>query len=180
MQQKSVVVVVVDVQQALCVGNDATYKAIEVISNINQVIAKARAADIPIIFIQHETESGAFVYQSEGWQLQSDLDTSSTDIFIRKAASDAFHQTELQGCLDELNANHLIICGMQSEFCVDSTVRRALALGYSLIVVEDGHTTRDTPVLVAINISSHHNNTWANLTSYGVRAIPIMANDIVF
>ena len=179
MQQKSAVLVV-DVQKALCCGNEATFMAIETINKMNQVIAKAREVDVPIIFIQHETPSGAFTYESVGWQLQTELANSESDIYLRKTASDAFQHTELQTRLDALHVNHLVICGMQSEFCVDSTVRRALALGYSVTVIEDGHTTIDTPVLAAASISAHHNHTWANISSYGPRAIPVKAAHIEF
>ena len=179
MQQQSAVLVV-DVQKALCCGKEATYMAIETINKINQVIAKARVVDVPIIFIQHETPLGAFTYESDGWQLQVELANTESDIYIRKTASDAFQHTDLQTRLDVLQVNHLVICGMQSEFCVDSTVRRALALGYPVTVVEDGHTTIDTPVLAAASISAHHNHTWANLGSYGPRAIPVTAAHIEF
>jgi nicotinamidase-related amidase len=62
----------------------------------------------------------------------------------------------------------LVVCGMQSDFCVDSTVRRALGLGYPVVLVSDAHTTMDNGVLTATQIVAHHNQTLSNLDSYGV------------
>jgi nicotinamidase-related amidase len=169
---------VVDVQRALCVGDSATVDAERVISRINGVIAKVRSSERPVIFVQHEAAEGAFVQGSEGWRLADGLESRDSDIFIRKSASDSFHNTELQERLQAHGVDHLIVCGMQSEFCVDSTIRRALALGYPVTVVADGHTTMDNPVLSADLISRHHNYTWSDLTSYGPRATPVPAHEV--
>lgn len=172
MEQKKAIIVV-DVQKALCVGGGATYRSMDIISNINMVIAKAREVEVPIIFIQHETKDGAFIRDAEGWKLADELDVESSDTIVAKSSSDAFKDTDLKRHLDTLKVNHLVVCGMQSEFCVDSTIRRALALNYAITVVADGHTTVDNEVIPAPMISKHHNCTWENITSYknGVKAI---------
>lgn len=67
----------------------------------------------------------------------------------------------------------VVICGMPTEFCVDTTTRRALALGYPVVLVADAHTTERNEYLSAAQIIRHHNHTLANITSFGprVRAI---------
>lgn len=173
-------ILVIDVQNALCEGDGATSKAMDIIANINKVIRKARLAKAPVIFVQHETPSGLFTRGSYDWQLSNALDTLESDVYLRKATSDAFLDTELKERLDALKIKHLVICGMQSEFCVDSTIRRSLALGYTITVVADGHTTVDNKVLSAHAISEHHNDTWENITSYPGKAITTNAEQIEF
>ena len=46
---------------------------------------------------------------------------------------------------------------MQTEMCVDSACRGAAALDYRVVLVADGHTTFDTPVIGAHLIIAHHN-----------------------
>ena len=173
-------VVVIDVQNALCLGKEATFKAMDIIANINEVIGKARQLYVPIIFIQHETKEGLFINGSNGWQLVQELDKASEDLIISKYSSDAFKGTELKRQLDTMEINHLVVYGMQSEFCVDSTIRRALALNYSITVVADGHTTINNEVITASLISEHHNCTWENITSYTAKAAVISASKIDF
>lgn len=170
---------VIDVQNALCHGKGATYNALGVIDNINLVASRARQAGVPVIYIQHDTESEALRYQTEGWQLPKELENSDTDIYVRKQTSDSFKETDLKDNLDRLDIQELIICGMQTEFCVDSTLRCALSLGYTVTVIADGHTTVDNDIIPASTISKHHNCTWENITSYSARAIAINANEIV-
>lgn len=84
----------------------------------------------------------------------------------------------LQELLVSRGIADLIICGLQSEFCVDSTVRRAMALGYPVVLVADGHSTFDNGVLLATQISAHHNKTLSSIESYGARTRVVPAADI--
>lgn len=171
-------VVVIDVQQALCKGPYQTFEAERVIDTINRVTDKARADGIPVFFVQHESDTGPLMRGSEGWALAEDLHCSEEDTYIFKRYSDAFKDTALQTTCDEQGIGHLILCGMQSEFCVDSTTRQALARGFAVTVIADGHTTIDSTVLPARKISAHHNATWQNLTSYSNTAQVVNASEL--
>ncbi len=171
---------VIDVQRALCTGEFAAFEVDRVIDRINLVCRKARAAGVPVVFIQHETQGGEFDFGTDGWRLASSLDAQADDLYIRKKATDSFHQTELQSVLEAHGVTNLVICGLQSEFCVDTTTRRALALGYPVVLVADGHSTIDNAVLSAAQISAHHNETLANITSFGPRARALPADSVEF
>jgi len=171
---------VIDVQRALCKGEYGAVDADRVIERINTVAAKARAAAVPVVFIQHETEDGVLRHGTDGWKLVEGLEALATDIRLRKKATDSFHQTELHALLQDLRVTRLVICGLQSEFCVDTTTRRALALGYPVVLVADGHSTMDSPVLTADQISRHHNHTLANISSFGPRVRAIDASEVTF
>jgi nicotinamidase-related amidase len=66
------------------------------------------------------------------------------------------------------------------EFCVDTTTRRALALGYPVTLVSDGHTTMDNRILTAAQISAHHTETLANIESFGCTVTAQSAREIRF
>ena len=117
-------------------------------------------------------------YGSENWKLAPLLERRSTDVVVRKTASDAFLNTNLQELLVSRGIADLIVCGLQSEFCIDSTVRRAMALGYPVVLVADGHSTFDNGVLLATQISAHHNQTLSSIESYGPRTRVVPAADI--
>ncbi|MEJ2792048.1 cysteine hydrolase family protein [Iodobacter sp. LRB] len=171
---------IIDVQEALCSGEYAAFEAAQVINRINAVAQLARQNKVPVIYIQHEANDGLLEYGSVGWQLAVGLQAQPDDLFIRKTASDSFHNTNLHTLLKDLGTEHLIICGLQSEFCVDTTVRRALALGYPVTLIADGHSTVDNGVLSAAQISAHHNVTLSNLASFGPRVKAITAEQIGF
>lgn len=169
---------IIDVQNILCSGSYQAYAVDAVITQINVVSRKARNAGALVILVQHETQNGHMDYQTETWKLAPALEVQSDDVLVRKTGSDAFLRTELRELLASRDIDRLVICGMQSEFCVDSTVRRAMALGYPVTLVEDGHTTIDNGILSASQISQHHNKTLSSLESYGPRTTVVPAAEI--
>ena len=166
-------VLIIDVQQGLCEGPNAAYDVAAVITRINGVTERARAAGVPVIFIQHESGPGYLEYGSRAWQLADGLHTEPGDRRIRKTTPDSFLRTNLQETLESLSVRDLIICGMHTEFCVDTTTRRALALGYPVRLVADGHTTAGNAHIGPLQVIAHHNTTLANIASFGPRAQPV-------
>jgi nicotinamidase-related amidase len=160
---------IIDVQKALCSGEWPAFDIDRVIGRINAVASKARAAGAPVFLIQHEEDDGPLQHGTEGWQLDERLMIEPGDVQVRKTATDSFHRTELQSLLQAHAVDELVVCGLQSEFCVDSTVRAALALGYPVLLVADAHSTLDNGVLAAAQITAHHNATLANVGSFGPR-----------
>jgi nicotinamidase-related amidase len=96
----------------------------------------------------------------------------------RKTTPDAYHRTELQALLEQQAVSNGVICGMHTDFCVDTTTRRALALGYTVMLVEDAPTTRDKAHLSAAHIIGHHDETLANLSSFGPRVRSVFAEGL--
>lgn len=169
---------IIDVQHALCCGDEAAFDIDAVINCINTVSAQARAVGAPVILIQHEEADGPLQWDADGWQLDARLLVHDTDLCVRKTACDSFYQTNLQDMLLSHGVDRLVVCGLQSEFCVDSTARAALARGYPVTLVADGHSTVDNGVLRASQISAHHNTTLANLGSFGPRVTPVPAAEV--
>lgn len=169
---------IIDVQQALCTGDEAAYEIDLVIERINALSAKARAAHVPVIFVQHEEAEGPLRPDGEGWQLADGLVTLPEEPRIRKKTPDSFHKTTLEDVLKERRIGHLIICGLQSDCCIDSTVRRALALGYDVTLVEDAHSTMGNGILTAPQIIAHHNLLLKYMNSFGPRMQALKAADI--
>ena len=173
-------VLVIDVQRGLCEGEYETFESARIIDRINHVTAKARAAGALVVIIQHESKSGPLTYGSQGWQLAPALHTAATDTLLRKTATDSFHLTELDALLKRGAVTEVVICGMQSDFCVDSTTRRALALGYPVVLVSDGHTTLNNKHLSAAQIIEHHNETLSSIGSFGPVVRLECAQDVRF
>ncbi|MFI7864105.1 cysteine hydrolase family protein [Ectopseudomonas khazarica] len=174
----STALLIIDVQHALCTGEYAAFDSDRVIERINTLSAQARAAHAPVVLIQHEENDGPLRFDTAPWQLAEGLTTSPSDLRVRKTTPDSFHRTDLTQLLQARDISHLVICGLQSDFCVDTTTRRALALGYEVTLVEDAHSTVDNGVLTAAQITAHHNVTLANMTSFGKRATVIPAADV--
>jgi len=163
-------VLVIDVQKGLCEGEGAAFNCSGTIARINEVTRKARAVGAPVIFIQHESKSGYLERGTAAWQLADGLKIEGGDIKLRKTTPDAFLGTELNELLRQHGTTELVICGMHTEFCVDTTTRRALALGYPVVLVSDGHTSAGNEAISPQQVIAHHNATLTNISSFGPRA----------
>lgn len=155
---------VVDVQNGVYRDGDRTaFAGAEMIAVINRLIARARRSHSPVIFIRHEDDE-TLTRGSAPWQLVADLDVHAKDLFVEKHHGSAFHDTPLREQLLSLSIREIVICGMQTEYCVDSTLRHAVTLGFHVELAQDGHTTFDSATLSARQIVDHHNRV---LSSYG-------------
>ena len=172
-------VLIIDVQNSLFEPAPRPFEADEVVEQINKVISWARSNKHPIIFIQHEQNNTEIEYESTGWQLVSRLNQEASDYFVRKTTPDSFLKTNLHELLIELEVEHLIICGYATEFCVDTTTRRAAGLGYSVDLVSDAHTTHDKSHATGNKIREHHNNTLSNISSFGVKIKSLKLEELV-
>ena len=155
---------IIDVQQALCAGEYECSGITRVIDTINGLSARARAAGIPVVLIQHEEAGSPLAHEAEGWQLAEGLNVSTKDWQVRKTTPDSFYQTNLQKLLPVQDFECLIICGLQTDYCVNATVRQALALGYDVVLAADAHSTVDNGNITAEDIIAEHNKDLAHLT----------------
>lgn len=174
----STAVLVIDVQQGLCEGEGAAWQSAGIIARINTVTEKARAVGALVVFIQHESTAGYLEHGSREWQLADGLHAAPTDVRLRKTTPDSFHRTELGELLTRHAVTDLVICGMHTEFCVDTTTRRALALGYPVVLVADAHTSAGNAHLSPAQVIQHHNDTLTNITSFGPRVRAIATADL--
>jgi len=156
---------IIDVQRALTAGPEAALDVDEVLARVNELSARARAAGAPVVVIQHE-DDGPMRFGTTAWELADGLVTTESDVRLRKQTTNSFHQTGLHELLQERQVSRLVICGLQTDFCVDTTVRQALPLGYRVVVAADAHSTIDGAIPAA-QIIAHHNYIFRNITSFG-------------
>lgn len=145
---------IIDVQNCLIEG---AYQEKEVLGRIADLQAKARHSDVPVIFVQHNEDHPSMRQGAETWQIHPAIAPLPHEIVIQKTASDSFYKTNLQEVLQGLQVEELVVTGMQSEYCVDTTCRRALSMGYDVLLVADAHTTVDD-TMEAAQIVAYHNH----------------------
>jgi nicotinamidase-related amidase len=81
------------------------------------------------------------------------------EVIFEKRRPNAFEKTILSDTLRACKATGLVIVGMKTQYCVDSTCRAARDLGFDAVLIADGHPCSDTPVMSAKDIVAHHNAT---------------------
>jgi nicotinamidase-related amidase len=172
--------VVVDVQVAVIAGEAEHHDAEGVLGRIAGLIDRPRAAGTPVIYEQHESEGYApMKVGADGWQVHPAIAPLPEEPRVRKRACDSFYDTTLQSELTMRGIRSLVVCGCDSDYCVDTTVRSALSHGYDVTLVGDAHTTSDSDVLTAAQIIAHVNSTLDGLPiDQESRVVP--AAEVVF
>lgn len=155
--------IVIDMQQGSFTAASPRHDAAALVERLNRLAGRVRAAGGAVVFVQHDGPAGdAHHPDAPGWHLLPDLEVRAGDTVVHKTACDAFLGTTLEAVLAERGIGGLIVTGCATDYCVDTTVRSALARGIPTVVPADGHTTADRPHLPATKIIEHHNAVWAD------------------
>jgi nicotinamidase-related amidase len=165
--------IVIDVQNAVIA--EGAHREAEVLAAISDMAERARAARTPVIYIQHNEDWPAMRKGADGWRIHPAVAPKPGETTIDKTASDSFQDTPLQAELDRLGARRLVLCGLQTDHCVNATVRSAFAKGYDVVLAADAHSTSSGAAVIEA-----HNADFAALAD-GERRVELRpASEIAF
>ena len=126
---------VVDAQVSMFAPGSSVHDGERILSTLSSLIDRARVSGALVVFVQNNGGKGEpDQLGSAGWRIHPSLATRAGDLIIQKSAPDAFHRTPLQKELARSGTGRLVIAGLQTDNCIDATVRRGVVLGLS------GHT----------------------------------------
>ena len=172
-------VLVIDVQNGVVAGN---HDRDSVVANINTVVGKARAAGVPVVWIQDCAEPDRTA-GSEAWEIVPELDPRPEEPNVQKTWPDSFEDTDLESVLAGLKVGSLVVTGAQTDACVRSTLHGAITRGYDALLVSDAHTTEDLSPWGAPppeQVIAHTNLYWSNQTAPGRTAGTVETKDVDF
>lgn len=147
----------------------------EIIKPINQLIAYFNKYNRPVIFTKHiNTEKNAVMMKSRYRQLirannplsviSNSIDQSNS-ISLTKTQFDAFYKTKLQNILKSEGIENVVIAGVMTERCVETTARQAFVRGYNVFIPIDTTATYFEQVYISSIISMA--NSVANIIQTG-------------
>jgi len=137
-----------------------------VLANIAQLVSRARAAQAPVVWVQHDDEYLAA--DTAEWQIVDELDPQPGESMIRKNFRDSFENTTLEDDLAALDVGRLIVTGAQTDFCVRWTLHGALDRNFDTVLVSDAHTTDEQSpdgMPNGAQLVAHTNSVWASQDS---------------
>jgi nicotinamidase-related amidase len=152
-----------------------------VIANINTLVDKARAEDVPVVWVQHSDDN--LPRDSESWRYVPELARRESEPLVHKSYGDSFEGTDLEAVLAERGVGRIVVTGAQTDECIRSTIHGAFVRGYDVTLVADAHTTEDlsafgapTPDLVI----AHTNLYWQGHRAPGRRAGTVDTVEVSF
>ena len=170
--------VVVDVQNDVVA---AAHERDAVVGRIRGLVARAREAEVPVVWVQHSDEG--LTHGSEGWRIVPELVPHPSEPVVEKSYGDSFEDTRLEDVLAGLEVGRLVVTGAQTDACIRSTLHGALVRGYDATLVSDAHTTEDQSQWGAPppeQVIAHTNLYWTYQTAPGRTAGTVTAEHVSF
>lgn len=137
-------------------GGKALYQEAALVANTNLLIEKARRSQSPIIYIMYTEPEGPRSLHQPLWKIIDPIRPDTGDFLVTKYHADSFYETDLHTLLQKNGVEGLVICGIQAEYCVDTTVKSAYSHGYQVELASDCISTFDSDELTAEQILRHH------------------------
>lgn len=159
LETTDIALVILDIQAHMFSPDNPVYGGEPLLAKISRLQDKAHRAHVPIVYVQqgrprpgHPLEVG-----SGGWQLHPMMVPGTQDAVIQKQMPSAFYRTTLDEYLNAHGIRKLVIAGIQTELCVDTTCREACSRDYDVTLVHDAHSTWTRGGLTGPQIVAHHN-----------------------
>jgi nicotinamidase-related amidase len=138
--------VVIDAQQEYVDGLLPLPGVGPALKEIGRLLARARAASMPIIHIVHHGGSaGPFAPHTSGAEIASPANPAPGEPVLSKRLPNAFASTDLADRLHALKRPEIVLVGFMTHMCVEATARAAIDLGLKATVVANATATRDLP-----------------------------------
>lgn len=137
---------VIDTQKLIT--NKKLYQFDLFVSNIKNLIYTARKNNIEVIYVRHD--DGCFTKLTKGtaeYEIYDEFKPIDNEKIFDKNVNSPFKETGLLAYLKEKDIKKLIITGLQTDFCIDATIKCAFEHGFQVIVPEFTNSTIDNQFL---------------------------------
>ncbi|HFG9509790.1 TPA: cysteine hydrolase family protein [Clostridioides difficile] len=143
----SIVLILIDIQNDYFKnGKCELFQSEETAENAKKILLFFRKNNLPVIHIQHistDKTASFFLPNTHGSEINKIVFPLDNEEIIIKHTPDSFFETDLQSILEKKNITNLVICGMMSHMCIDTSVRTAKKLRYDITLISDACTTKN-------------------------------------
>ena len=126
-------------------GRSELFQPLAALENIEKLLRHFRDHTLPVIHVQHvNTLEGAafFLPDTEGVLVHKNLTPRQNESLVVKHQPSSFFETNLLEIIKSDSITGLVICGMMSHMCVDTTTRACKDYGVNVILIDDACATK--------------------------------------
>ncbi|MGN0664931.1 MAG: cysteine hydrolase family protein [Huintestinicola sp.] len=150
------VLLVVDTQKAIT--NSELYQFDLLKSHISELITIARSNGIEVIFVRHDDGAGCELTKgNEGFEIFERFTPAENEMIFDKKVNSSFNGTGLLEYLKNKGENTVIVVGLQTEYCIDATIKTGFEHGFRIIVPENTNSTFDNQFMTAEQTYRYYN-----------------------
>ena len=150
------ILLVVDTQKAIT--NDKLYQFDLFKSRVIELIRTARNNKIEVIFVRHDDGIGNELTKgNDGFEIYDGFQPLNGELVFDKNVNSAFKDTELLEYLRQKEENTIIIVGLQTDYCIDATIKSGFEHGFKMIVTANANSTVDNQYMTAEQSYHYYN-----------------------
>ena len=150
------VLLVVDTQKAITNSDLYQFELFE--TYIKELIHRARQKDIEVIFVRHDDGVGSELTKgNEGFEIYESFKPEESERIFDKTINSSFKDTGLLEYLKEKYEDTIIIVGLQTDYCIDATIKAGFEHGFKMIVPENTNTTFDNQYMTSEETYKYYN-----------------------
>jgi nicotinamidase-related amidase len=156
------VLLVIDVQKLIV--TEKLYKFDLFVSNIKKLICAARKNKIEVIYVRHDDGEGSELTKgTDEFEIYDEFKPFSKEKIFDKSVNSAFRDTGLLDYLKNKNEKEVIIVGLQSDYCIDATVKCGFEHGLKITVPTYANSTVDNDFMTSEQSYKYYNEyMWKN------------------
>lgn len=150
------VLLVVDTQKLIT--NEGLYEFNTFVSNVKKIIHEARTNNIEVIYVRHDDGIGNELTEgNDGFEIYEEFKPMNHEKIFDKKVNSAFKNTGLLEYLIDKGEKNIIIVGLQTDYCIDATIKCGFEHGFNIIVPAYSNTTVDNKFMKAEKSYEYHN-----------------------
>ncbi|MBR0156012.1 MAG: cysteine hydrolase [Clostridia bacterium] len=157
------ILLVVDMQKAIAVDDLYAYDAL--MDGTVRLVDAARKNGVEVIFVQHDAGPGTGLSAGdEGFEIIDELHPEPGEKVFVKTINSCFGNKELKKYLKQQEDKRLMIVGLQTNYCIDATVKSAFERGFEVIIPEGTNSTFDNNYMTGETTVRYYNeDVWEEL-----------------
>ena len=157
------ILLVVDMQKAIAVDDLYAYDAL--MDGTVRLVDAARKNGVEVIFVQHDAGPGTGLSAGdEGFEIIDELHPEPGEKVFVKTINSCFGNRELKKYLKQQEDKRLMIVGLQTNYCIDATVKSAFERGFEVIIPEGTNSTFDNNYMTGETTVRYYNeDVWEEL-----------------
>nr|WP_297770086.1 cysteine hydrolase family protein [uncultured Butyrivibrio sp.] len=134
--------IVIDVQKGIT--DERLYDFDGFIRNVTNIIDAARKNNVEVIYVQHDDGPGTgFSFGDKDFEIADQVAPKENEKIFIKTINSCFGNNDLANYLRESREKDLMIVGLQTNFCIDASVKSAFERGYKVIIPKGTNSTFD-------------------------------------
>ena len=135
-------VIVIDIQKGIT--DERLYDFAGFIKNVTSIIDAARKNNVEVIYVQHDDGPGTgFSFGDKDFEIADQVAPKENEKIFIKTINSCFGNNDLANYLRESREKDLMIVGLQTNFCIDASVKSAFERGYKVIIPKGTNSTFD-------------------------------------